>query len=326
MLIGRIKSEIESRSKLIRAAFRRLNLDSLREQLFQKQFGICPACNKPMQSADSIIAQIDHGNSVWTWASYYLPIEDAIKYCNAESNLILLHARCNGIKNSSDIDEFLEWVASGQISLDAPMILTSEYLEIRKRENFKRNSARQSKIHASRSPKERSDIANKSMAKRSATRMKTAHTRWHTNRGIFKPECVLCPGNSVAKILRDLIGPRSDTPFWVITSLSKFILSRVKEVNKDDNQELPLRATLDYRILRDYYLNQCTDEEIFDEYKIKLREDRRRTRRTTKSFAWSTRWTSTADALKGRRLRLVKEGNLTFGRCAPPNSHLDCLE
>ena len=64
-------------------------------------------------------------------------------------------------------------------------------------------------------------------------------------------------------------------------------------------RRIPLRILLDYIILIEFYIDRYTDEEIFLYYLDLFWKDRS-----------GTRWTCSVGALKARRERLVKMGNL----------------
>jgi hypothetical protein len=102
-------------------------------------------------------------------------------------------------------------------------------------------------------------------------------------------------------------GPRPDCPAWVKAQnlLVTFIKSRLgtRECQDLPKQKVPLWAALDYVILSEYYLHYRTDEDIYEEYEHRLREE----------AAGKKRWTSSVNALKNRRFRLVKQGDAMFG-------------
>jgi hypothetical protein len=95
--------------------------------------------------------------------------------------------------------------------------------------------------------------------------------------------------------------PRRSTPHWVRdeVSLIKFITSRLDVDDVKKTRRIPLRTLLDYMILTEFYLDRYSDEEIFLYYLDLFRKDRS-----------GTRWTCSVKALKARRERLVKTGNL----------------
>jgi 5-methylcytosine-specific restriction endonuclease McrA len=103
LIVGRIKSEVEERSKVIRQDFnRRYNLDELREQLYRRQGGVCAICKKWMQDSSSVICAIDHATSVYIFASWNASIEEACEHANRLKNLVAVHVPCNSIKQAQD--------------------------------------------------------------------------------------------------------------------------------------------------------------------------------------------------------------------------------
>jgi hypothetical protein len=110
MILSRPKSELIPRMKAIRLDFNRRyssrSCGALRQELFDAQSGFCPICKKQMQSADSVVAQIDHAVSIFLYATWDYPIEVACKHANRKGNFILAHAACNSAKGECDLDEF----------------------------------------------------------------------------------------------------------------------------------------------------------------------------------------------------------------------------
>jgi hypothetical protein len=98
---------------------------------------------------------------------------------------------------------------------------------------------------------------------------------------------------------------RHDFPDWVKSDLVSFIINRLDTRERNDllRRKVPLWAALDHAILVEYYLLYTPDEEILDKYRFCLQSE----------AAGKKRWTSSVNALKNRRLRLVKEGNAMFG-------------
>src|SRR5208282_4416272 len=126
MLIGRPKSEIQERSKQIRADFRKRwgksRRKDLKRDLFVRQSNKCPVCGQPLSASGRILwnresgetrevdflLYVDHAISVWIWAETALPIEEACRQANEECNLQLVHAACDRLKSSQDHEEFME--------------------------------------------------------------------------------------------------------------------------------------------------------------------------------------------------------------------------
>jgi hypothetical protein len=99
---------------------------------------------------------------------------------------------------------------------------------------------------------------------------------------------------------------RPETPGWVKTrDLISFVLNRLDEQESEEllRHKIPLWAALDHVILTEYYLQYRTDEEIFEQYQDRLKEE----------AAGKKRWTRSVNALKNRRLRLVAKGDAMFG-------------
>jgi 5-methylcytosine-specific restriction endonuclease McrA len=107
MIVGRPKSEIEERSKVIRQDFEKhYNRDELREQLYREQEGICAICKnpEPMQNS-SVTCEVDHAISVVLYASFdCFSIEEACEHANARKNLIAAHVPCNRAKNARELE------------------------------------------------------------------------------------------------------------------------------------------------------------------------------------------------------------------------------
>jgi hypothetical protein len=102
-------------------------------------------------------------------------------------------------------------------------------------------------------------------------------------------------------------GPRPETPDWLKTrDLISFIINRLNEEERHNllHHKIARWAAVDYVILVEYYLRYTTDEEIFEKYNSHLQAEAEGKRR----------WTSSVNALKNRRLRLVKEGDAMFGK------------
>jgi hypothetical protein len=104
---------------------------------------------------------------------------------------------------------------------------------------------------------------------------------------------------------------RPESPAWVKAKdlLVTFIKSWLgtRECQDLEQEKVPLWAALDYVILTEYYLQYSTDEDIYEKYEHRLREE----------AGGKKRWTSSVNALKNRRLRLVKEGNAMFRANGP---------
>lgn len=120
MLIGRPKSEIEARSKIINGKFSRVRQrPGLHDRLRQRFSGLCIICQKSLDKKPTPDAfrnklVVDHIIAVYVWAESYLPIERACEYANAETNLALVHHGCNTRKGSVDLEEFLETTRRSQ--------------------------------------------------------------------------------------------------------------------------------------------------------------------------------------------------------------------
>ena len=131
------KEVIKDRSEAIRLDFRkRYDCDVLRQELFDEQSGLCRACEKAIASPDSILVGIDHAVSVWLYASWDLSIADACKFANDRKNLVLLHTECNSVKNSRDLEEFLEQITEGKVVLGEPKVWAAEDFERQRQKIF----------------------------------------------------------------------------------------------------------------------------------------------------------------------------------------------
>jgi hypothetical protein len=130
IIVGRTKEEATARSKAIRKDFqKRYNLDELRQELFDKQSGLCAICRQPLQDVSSVITAIDHATSVATHAQYRWPIEETIEVCNSKKNLVAVHNVCNYAKHAWDLDEFTERLESGEITVGFVEVVTSEKIQ-----------------------------------------------------------------------------------------------------------------------------------------------------------------------------------------------------
>ncbi len=139
MILRRPKHEIEDRSKAIRLDFaKRYDLDELREQLFREQDGVCAICKKPLQDSCSVITAVDHAISIYLYATWDYPIEEASMYANARCNLLAVHHLCNIAKSGVDFEEFVERLASGELSLVPVVALTLEKIQRLKEQNSER--------------------------------------------------------------------------------------------------------------------------------------------------------------------------------------------
>jgi 5-methylcytosine-specific restriction endonuclease McrA len=146
VLGGRSKKEIERRTKLIRADFGRVaRTIGLREELFNKQSGRCLLCSRlpldewgptdwELQGWDSVVSALDHFVSAVSFASRLdLTDEEAVSLANRKENLVLLHPSCNVVKGARDIEEIVEDIRAGRISLNKPRSWTPEEIEREKR-------------------------------------------------------------------------------------------------------------------------------------------------------------------------------------------------
>src|SRR6266853_6556283 len=130
MLVGRSKSEIQERSRLIRASFARTIMPEVREELFNKQSGKCFWCLKDLSGWDSVSSQLDHYTSVYMFAERRdLTDAEAVQLANAKANFVLAHPECNKVKNALDADEFREHMDSGKIVLGDSKKWTVEEIE-----------------------------------------------------------------------------------------------------------------------------------------------------------------------------------------------------
>jgi hypothetical protein len=89
--------------------------------------------------------------------------------------------------------------------------------------------------------------------------------------------------------------PRRNTPWWFPSKYRLLVLNRSKYVHAT--------VCLDAAILWHYYIENRSDAEIFQDLKDQLRTE----------ILGRSRWTSSINALKNRRLRLVSEGDALFG-------------
>ena len=71
------------------------------------------------------------------------------------------------------------------------------------------------------------------------------------------------------------------------------------------DEELPLTRALDRLILKEYFLENHTDEMIFEDHKKDFRRERR-------ALGREERWTSSPDAVKHRRDRMLREYKQIF--------------
>lgn len=133
MLIGRSKSEIGERSRLIRADFARVDTAVLREELFNKQSGKCFWCTKNLGGRNSVESQLDHFNTVYAFAARNdLSDVEAVQQANAKTNFVLAHPSCNSTRNAIDSDEFVERIQSGEIVLGESKKWTPKEIETEK--------------------------------------------------------------------------------------------------------------------------------------------------------------------------------------------------
>jgi 5-methylcytosine-specific restriction endonuclease McrA len=109
MMIGRPKSEIRARARLIRTdLLRRYDTNLLRAELRDEQGENCFLCGKPIQSSDSILCEIEHAIPVELYAEFDWSIEQACSQANDRKNLFAAHPRCNKSKRNRDYEEWLE--------------------------------------------------------------------------------------------------------------------------------------------------------------------------------------------------------------------------
>jgi hypothetical protein len=90
---------------------------------------------------------------------------------------------------------------------------------------------------------------------------------------------------------------RPCAPAWIRTSLSEFILGRVDQDHRTI-ETLPFWALIDFLILQQHYLSYRSDEDIFYMNWELFKKDKT-----------GTRWTSSTNAVKLRRIKLLKQGN-----------------
>jgi hypothetical protein len=133
MMIGRPKSEIRARVKVIRLDFERRyrDRDLLRTKLYEEQSGLCFLCGKTIQSTDGVLCQIEHAIPVDLYAEFDWPIEKACAEANDTKNLFAAHGPCNNAKHNRDYEE---WIAdSGMERLrEVPDLSEAEIAELRK--------------------------------------------------------------------------------------------------------------------------------------------------------------------------------------------------
>lgn len=113
-------------------------------------------------------------------------------------------------------------------------------------------------------------------------------------------------GFSVLTIRGSDCRPRTDCPDWILNGgILVFIGHRLGSKFRAclEAKKFPPQAALDYAILTDYYRYRLTDAAIFHQYKASLRLE----------AMGKGRWTSSPNAVKNRRFRLVREGNALFG-------------
>jgi hypothetical protein len=107
------------------------------------------------------------------------------------------------------------------------------------------------------------------------------------------------------------ITSRLDTPEWVRDpkQLDEFFSKRLKAQGGSETWGMThgldfdtwsLTYGLDRLILQDYFLANHTDEQIFEEHEKRFAEERR-------ALDHKLRWTSSADAVKHRRERLLRD-------------------
>lgn len=127
MIVGRPRAEVDERTQAIRNTSRAEA--GLREQLFNQQNGKCAVCFADLPYSDNPFLTVDHCLSVMQYACSNLSIEDAILFCNDESNLCLVHVECNSAKNAYDLEDFHKLIASGEIMLGEPRTHTQEEID-----------------------------------------------------------------------------------------------------------------------------------------------------------------------------------------------------
>jgi hypothetical protein len=111
MIIGRPIKDIRARAKMIRADLRRrYDVKILRQELYEKQRGLCFLCDKPLQSSDGALCSIEHAIPAFLYAEFDWTIKKACAQANNRKNLFAAHRGCNTLKRNRD---YSEWVAEG---------------------------------------------------------------------------------------------------------------------------------------------------------------------------------------------------------------------
>jgi hypothetical protein len=211
--------DISKRAKLIRRA-----TPNILEELFEMQNRICDLCNKPIQ--DLIFAALDHSIPVISFAKGSLSIKKAIQAANDLSNLRAVHKFCNSSKGDMTREE---WFAKGMNEkVGEPRIWTQiEIEEFRKRlakgpHLGGRKMVESGKLSLLRTPEHQikaaraggrigGKIGGRISGRKNAESghlarirnlpqsniengvlIKAGHIRWHINRGITSPDCLLC--------------------------------------------------------------------------------------------------------------------------------------
>lgn len=130
MVFNKTPKQIIKRSKQIRRAMNNQNTGVLRLRLWKRDRHRCGICHKKIQSADSIFCQIGHSTTVYNFAELNLPIKEAIKQANVETNLFPVHQACNNQQGPIEQEEFLERVRRGEFKvLGEPKLLTADDIQ-----------------------------------------------------------------------------------------------------------------------------------------------------------------------------------------------------
>jgi hypothetical protein len=112
-------------------------------------------------------------------------------------------------------------------------------------------------------------------------------------------------GFTVGKMRESDTAARRKTPWWFRDQAA------LKEFIKHIGSGRPRNSVaLDYVILEDYFLLRLSDEDIFLRYRTELQQ-----------ATAGKRWTSSVNALKNRRIRLIQRGEELFGKTQIEDPH-----
>jgi hypothetical protein len=123
------------------------------------------------------------------------------------------------------------------------------------------------------------------------------------------------PGLGLRMVVMREEGMRLRIPWWIEDdhAFEEFLLHLVNQDKPDDEyrvlkgRELRQAAGLDFNILYEFYFSGREDYEIFDMHEEEFKREKGR-----------QRITSSIDAVKKRRQRLVETGNAMFGKDSRP--------